>query len=82
MFARKSTNGITASVLLFVAVEKFQTVLILTLLSPRWLDGVDLHYLDKTNFKGYDGQDYVTIGDYTVESRLGLLTQVRVGYIR
>jgi hypothetical protein len=39
-------------------------------------DGVDLHYLDKTNFKGYDGQDYVTIGDYTVESRLGLLTQV------
>lgn len=39
-------------------------------------DGVDLHYLDKTNFKGYDGQDYVTIGEYTVQTRLGLLTQV------
>jgi hypothetical protein len=44
-------------------------------------DGVDLHYLDKTNFKGYDGQDFVTIGQYTVESRLGLLTQVLVGFI-
>ncbi len=46
-------------------------------LLPRLLDGVDLHYLDKTNFKGYDGQDFVTIGQYTVESRLGLLTQVK-----
>ena len=36
---------------------------------------MDLHYLDKTNFKGFDGQDMVTIGPYTVESRLGLLTE-------
>ena len=38
-------------------------------------DGVDLKYLDKTHLQGFDGQDVITMGPYSVEHRLGLITQ-------
>ena len=47
---------------------------------PPWLTlvscavqegGVDLHFLDKTHLEGFDGQELVSIGPYTVETRLG-----------
>jgi len=37
--------------------------------------GVDLHFLDKTHLEGFDGQELVSIGPYTVETRLGLITR-------
>ncbi|KAJ1490479.1 hypothetical protein T484DRAFT_1935130 [Baffinella frigidus] len=38
-------------------------------------DGVDLKYLDKTHLEGFDGQDVITLGPYSVEHRLGLITK-------
>ena len=37
--------------------------------------GVDLHFLDHTHLSGFDGQDLVSIGPYTVETRLGMITR-------
>ena len=34
--------------------------------------GVDLHFLDHTHLSGFDGQELVSIGPYTVETRLGV----------
>eukprot|EP00960_Hanusia_phi_P035562 751789-Hanusia_phi.AAC.2 len=35
---------------------------------------VDLHFLDKTRMQGCSGQDLISLGPYTVETRLGLIT--------
>ena len=37
--------------------------------------GVDLHFLDHTHLEGFDAQELVSIGPYTVETRLGMITR-------
>jgi len=38
------------------------------------LGNVNVTFLDKTNLLGYDGQDFVQLGKYSVETRLGMIT--------
>lgn len=37
------------------------------------LGNVNLTFLDNTHLEGHDGQDYVTLGDYKVETRFGMI---------